>query len=77
MRPALAQVKQVLNFITLRRNFRLVRCYWHKSLSDMNKLLLLLGLVLSTVATAPAADVVKTANGSVEGRGVQPSGCGF
>ena len=39
----------------------------------MNKFLFLLGLFLSCVIAAPAADVVKTANGTVEGRGVQPS----
>ena len=36
-------------------------------------LFLIIGL-LNTVAAAPAPDVVQTANGAVEGRGVQPSG---
>lgn len=40
----------------------------------MSKLLLLIVILLYTVVTASAADVVRTANGSVEGRGVQQSG---
>ena len=40
----------------------------------MNKLLLLMAILLNCVVAVPAADLVKTANGVVEGRGVQPSG---
>src|SRR5262245_54266179 len=40
----------------------------------MNKLFLLIVILLNAVAATPAADLVKTANGIVEGRGVQPSG---
>ena len=42
--------------------------------THMNKLLCLLVLFLSSVATASASDTVKTANGEIEGRGAQPSG---
>ena len=40
----------------------------------MNKLLLVIITFLLGVGTAPATDLVQTANGAVEGRGVQPSG---
>lgn len=40
----------------------------------MNKLFVLLVIFLNCVAAAPAADLVQTANGVIEGRGVQPSG---
>jgi para-nitrobenzyl esterase len=40
----------------------------------MNKLLILIVLFLSSVARVPAADLVKTSNGVIEGRGVQASG---
>src|ERR1051326_6332413 len=40
----------------------------------MNKVLLLIVIFLSSVAATRASDVVRTANGVVEGRGIQPSG---
>ena len=40
----------------------------------MNKFLLLIVMFLCSVVAATAADVVRTANGLVDGRGVQPSG---
>jgi para-nitrobenzyl esterase len=40
----------------------------------MNKLLFLIIMLMCSVAATPAPDTVKTVNGVVEGRGVQPSG---
>src|ERR1044071_9716396 len=39
-----------------------------------NKLLFLIVILLNNFVVAPASDTVKTANGVVDGRGVQPSG---
>jgi hypothetical protein len=47
---------------------------WQLSDQNMNKLPILVLIFLSTFAITPASDLIKTANGVVEGRGGQTSG---